>query len=131
MRKIYLTGKNGKDKFALVDDGDFDYLNQWKWQYQAGTGYAVRSTYRKGAKYRIPLLMHRDINKTPPGLDLNTTLQLIDWSEISSKLETAKPRIKREVSRRDYLRMFEDIYNWRKASGRKDFENRGPIQATA
>ena len=52
MRKIELT----KGKYALVDDDDFEYLNQWKWYFNAG--YAVR-----GCPKRI--LMHRVILNTP------------------------------------------------------------------
>ena len=52
MKKIKLT----KGKFALVDDKDFDWLNQWKWYFNSG--YAVR-----GCPERI--LMHRVILDTP------------------------------------------------------------------
>lgn len=58
MKKIKLT----QGKFALVDDEDFDYLNQMKWYFNSGTGYA-RTTI-KGKKH----YMHRMINKTPKGL---------------------------------------------------------------
>lgn len=56
-----------KDKYALVDDEDFDYLNQWNWQTNA-YGYAVRSKYvgnYKGVTY----YMHREIMSTPKGKD--------------------------------------------------------------
>lgn len=44
MRKIPLT----QGKFALVDDADFDWLNQWKWYAlkTKTTFYAVRKVSR-------------------------------------------------------------------------------------
>lgn len=49
MKEIILT----QGKIALVDDEDFDYLNQFKWYYQKG--YAARKKMNKH------ILMHRDI----------------------------------------------------------------------
>lgn len=66
MREIKLT----KGYSTMVDDEDFDYLNQWKWQY--ADGYAVRSEYlgKINGKYKLKLIrMHRLIMKTPQGLD--------------------------------------------------------------
>lgn len=66
MKKIELS----KGKFALVDDADFEWLNQWKWHY--GTNeYAVNMAYvrgsgRKNQKTKCTL-MHRLINETPEG----------------------------------------------------------------
>lgn len=60
MKKILLT----KGKFALVDDRDFEFLNQWRWQYtrnSRGYGYAMRS--EKGRTIR----MHRQILKAKVG----------------------------------------------------------------
>lgn len=45
----------------LVDDRDFDYLNQFKWRI-AGGGYAVRwARIAPGKKGRSFVLMHREI----------------------------------------------------------------------
>lgn len=62
MKKIKLT----KDKFAIVDDEDFEYLNQWKWLFDR---YASRQegNYEKGTRKMI--YMHRLIMKTPDGFD--------------------------------------------------------------
>lgn len=58
-----------QDKVALVDDADFDWINQWKW-YFAGK-YAVRHASGEeranGASSKIS--MHREINGTPQGME--------------------------------------------------------------
>lgn len=59
MKEIVLT----QGMVALVDDIDFEYLNQWKW-YAAKLGkhsntlYAVRADYKNGKRM---VLMHREI----------------------------------------------------------------------
>lgn len=58
MKQIKLT----KGKSAIVDDEDFEYLNQWKWHYLE-TGYAARHGDNK--KY---VLMHREIMKPESGM---------------------------------------------------------------
>lgn len=57
MKKIKLT----QGKFALVDDEDFEWLNQWKWTYDGNNGYAKRNIKDK------KLYMHRLILNTPKG----------------------------------------------------------------
>lgn len=57
MKEIELT----QGKVALVDDDDFELLNQWKWYYHHG--YAVRKCKEK------MIFMHRIILKTPVGFD--------------------------------------------------------------
>lgn len=63
MKKIPLT----KGLFALVDDEDFDFLNQWKWHaHEGGEGlfYAIRTEWIKGGKGKsIHHRMHRVIMK--------------------------------------------------------------------
>jgi hypothetical protein len=58
MKKIKLT----RGRCALVDDQDFEYLNQWKWFY-GNHGYAQR---RLGKRGRM-LGMHRVIMGEPKG----------------------------------------------------------------
>ena len=54
-------------KQAIVDDNDFEWLSQWKWQYNLH-GYAVRSEGDWRKKSRKTIFMHREIVKTPVGL---------------------------------------------------------------
>lgn len=55
-KEIILT----KGMVAIVDDEDFDYLNNWKWHYNktphSKTGYAMRTSYENGKK---TIRMHR------------------------------------------------------------------------
>jgi hypothetical protein len=51
-----------KGKVAIVDDEDFEWLNQWKWYYSS-FGYARRST-EKGGKKTI-IYMHKLILGIP------------------------------------------------------------------
>ena len=56
MKEIKLT----QGKVALVDDEDFEYLNQWRWcaAEHHGNYYAIRSEYINGRKYKT-IRMHR------------------------------------------------------------------------
>lgn len=53
--------------FAVVDDQDYEWLNQWTWHYQPGpnTGYAIRTEVVNGKKTTIR--MHRLILGARPG----------------------------------------------------------------
>lgn len=57
MKKIALT----QNQFALVDDEDYEFLNQWKWHaHKPGkTFYALRSIQQNGK--RTTIRMHRVI----------------------------------------------------------------------
>ncbi len=64
MKKIVLSQR----RYALVDNSDFDYLNQWKW-YAIKCNksfYAVRNSKWKNGKH-YPIKMHRLIMNTPKG----------------------------------------------------------------
>jgi hypothetical protein len=59
MKKIPLT----QGLYALVDDEDFEYLNQWKW-YAAKQGndfYAFRQEYFPSLKKQKTVRMHREV----------------------------------------------------------------------
>lgn len=62
MKEIKLT----QGKVALVDDEDFEYLNQRKWHYSKG--YAV-STSRRLFGFQKTIAMHREIMNTPNGME--------------------------------------------------------------
>lgn len=57
-----------RNKFAIVDDDDYEYLSQQKWTYHH-EGYAYRQEPIED-KYAT-VLMHRRIMKTPKGLDVD------------------------------------------------------------
>lgn len=68
MRKILLS----RGGIALVDDSDFEYLNQFKWNTMFGkyTCYAFRMYSLNGdRKIRKSILMHREILGTPKGME--------------------------------------------------------------
>lgn len=63
--------------YAIVDDEDFDYLNQWKWKLQNGRACRVRSKIKPGTAWRDNkrewtfILMHRVIMGEPKGMDVD------------------------------------------------------------
>lgn len=66
MKEIQLT----QDQVSLVDDEDYEYLNQWKWSAHyspsVSSYYAVRNSSRTTGKALI--YMHRVITKAIKGL---------------------------------------------------------------
>lgn len=64
MKEIKLT----QGKVALVDDEDFEYLNQFKWHSSRGRCTTYVSRYSYG---NIQVLMHRVIMNTPPHMQVD------------------------------------------------------------
>ena len=69
IKQIPLT----QEKFALVDDEDYEYLNQWKWcAYKAGKCfYATRSCGIPNSTKRFLLLMHHAVIGKKEGLEVD------------------------------------------------------------
>ncbi len=65
MKEIKLT----KGKIALVDDEDYEYINQWRWKLST-SGYAIRTVCVKndlGINRFTSLIMHRVIMDAKKG----------------------------------------------------------------
>src|SRR4030066_2184242 len=62
MKEIKLT----RGKVAIVDDEDYEWINQWKWHCN-GQGYAERHCDIPGKRTMIK--MHRLILNTPNGME--------------------------------------------------------------
>ena len=69
MKEIKLT----QGKFAQVDDSDFEYLNQFKWQAakDKNTFYAVRTIGQKKGETKRRISLHRIIMNTPERLEVD------------------------------------------------------------
>ena len=68
MKEIKLT----KGKVALVDDEDYEYLNQWKWSAHCSNSrtFIARRTEHMGKNSRT-ILMHRVIMNTPNDMEVD------------------------------------------------------------
>jgi len=55
-----------RGKFAIVDDEDYEWLNQWKWCHDSN-GYAIRTIPTPRSKNKqTRIYMHRLITNAPP-----------------------------------------------------------------
>ena len=66
MKRIELT----QDKFALVDDSDYLYLNQFNWSF-ATRGAAQRRFFNAQEKKHTIMYMHREIMSAPKGVHVD------------------------------------------------------------
>lgn len=69
MRFIPLT----QGKLTIVDDEDYDFLNQWKWSWLKNNwgGYAVRGTRCRKEHRQNMIYMHRFIINTTKGMEVD------------------------------------------------------------
>lgn len=65
MKLIDISTPKHPNTFTMVDDADYDWLNQWKW-FMDGCGYARRNQWIDGKQKTI--FMHREILNPPPGM---------------------------------------------------------------
>lgn len=67
MTRIKLT----KGKYVIVDEHDFEWLNQWRWYY-ASSGYAMRKPWIKEGKGKSEIIvMHRLIMGAKKGQEVD------------------------------------------------------------
>ena len=88
MKQIFLT----QGKVTLVDDADFNFLNQFKW-YAAkdrNTFYAIRSNYSNG-KHTI-LMHHLIVGKPPKGM----TTDHLDGNGLNNQRSNLKIKTNRQ-----------------------------------
>jgi len=68
MKEIKLT----QGKVTLVDDEDYEYLNQWKWYaHKQGNTFYAKRYYHFGRKTNRIKIMHREIMNTPLHLEVH------------------------------------------------------------
>lgn len=93
-KKILLS----RNMVAIVDDTDYEWLNQWKWSY-ATAGYAVR---------RIPgttkiVYMHRQIMEDPQGVYVDhVNRDKLDNRRCNLRLATPSQSIRNTRGRKSY-----------------------------
>ncbi len=68
MKQIDISTPMHPNTFTLVDDEDFEWLNQWNWS-ALGLGYGGFVARR--ARCGVSFLMHRQIMGEPKGLDVD------------------------------------------------------------
>lgn len=77
MKKINLTGKYGVGKFALIDNGDFEAVNKFRW-YLNGK-YPAKSFGKRPNRNKI--LLHTFLINTPKGMMVDH----IDGNELNNQ----------------------------------------------
>jgi hypothetical protein len=82
MKEIQLT----QGKVAIVDDEDFEYLNQWKWHAikSINTYYAVRCSWINGKDHTR--IMHRIIMNNP----INKSIDHINHNGLDNRKENLR-----------------------------------------
>ena len=86
-KRIQLYSKKGEcNGFTLVDDIDFDYLNQWTWRRAFGTRTSyVKRMKRKGNSF-LNIFMHRVVMRAYlHDYDFPEWMPISKWLEIDHK----------------------------------------------
>ncbi len=101
-------------KIALVDDDDYEYLNQWKWHAEKDHNmwYAVRREYKNNRCRKIR--MHREILKPPANIETDHK----DRNGLNNHRENLRPATRIQNARnqekgRNGTSRFKGVY-WRR-----------------
>lgn len=94
MKQIKLNNKTGREVYALVDDEDFEFVNQFKWHLNK----AYADSYAKGKFYK----MHRLVMKAKPGQQIDH----INHNELDNRKENLRFCTQTENNR--HIRMRRD-----------------------
>jgi len=93
VKKIKLT----QGRYALVDDEDFNWLNQWKWCFDRSNGYAHRNQWVNGKNRKI--YMHRIILGNPRGILIKVETDHKNRNKLDNNIENLELIKKEEHSR--------------------------------
>lgn len=97
MREIPLT----QGRVALIDEADFDWLNQWKWHYDKG--YATRTSKK--------IFMHRVIMRPPLGMVTDhINGNGLDNRRSNLRLATVTQNCQNARIRKDNTSFFKGVY---------------------
>lgn len=123
MKKITLT----QGKRALVDDDDFEFINQWKWcaalckcaRWVAQRGVISKQQKKKtGRKNRTTLLMHRLITNCPKNLGVDhINGNTLDNRKSNLRIQTNQGNLRGFRSKRAGTSKFRGVY-WHKRLGK-------------
>lgn len=102
-------------KTTIVDDEDFEMLNQFKWYYHRDwrsphRGYAVRnSLYIKGEK-RHQIVMHRLILNAPPGIEVDhINRNTLDNRRINLRLCSTKQNLFNREKKQNCISQYKGV----------------------
>ena len=96
MKKIDISTLKYPNKFAIVDDEDFEYLNQYKWYYHQG--YAHRTLHLNNGKVKT-ISIHRTIMNNP----LNMVVDHINMDGLDNRKQNLRICTIKENSRNSKL----------------------------
>lgn len=104
MKKIALNGKYGEGKFTLVDDEDYEWLNQFKWYVCRGY---VFGTIAKDTK----AYMHVLILKPPPDMETDhENLNKLNNQRYNLRVCTRTQNIVNRKKRKDSTHEYKGTY---------------------
>lgn len=88
MKKIYLN--RDKRAYTLVDNENYDWLNQWTWMLNS-TGYAYRQEYVGKGKYQT-IFLHRELVMAPRPIQVDH----INRQKLDNRMSNLRPVTSRE-----------------------------------
>lgn len=121
MKKIPLRARDGSVRaYAIVDDADFDWLNQWRWFLDRGRkGYAMRQERIRPGLQR-PIAMHRFIlglERGDPRQGDHRNSNSLDNRRVNLRIVPPGANAQNRVSNHNSTSRYRGVY-WSPAAGK-------------